>query len=71
MIGQVDLVNDLLGWPEWRHDARTWAKRFFAALEPVTRYLRAVPDDWWPAPRRAFAASMLWRRLVWLWKHLP
>jgi hypothetical protein len=65
------MLRDLLAWPEWHRDARGWARRFLDARGPAARYLGTVPDDWWPAPRRAFAITMLWRRLVWLWSHLP
>jgi len=71
LISQANVVDDLLGWPEWRRDARRWVERFAAALPAASRYLAGVPDEWWPRERRRFAEVMLWRRLVWLWSHLP
>ncbi len=66
LIRLSEVVTELNGWPEWRSNARDWVDRFYAALAPARSYLESVPEVWWPRRRRDFAATMLWRRLIWL-----
>jgi len=66
LIGQVDAVQALLRWPQWTNYVRGWVADFCRGLESAKDFLGSLSDSWLPPQRKALAARLLDRRLLWL-----
>ncbi len=66
LLTQERVVEEMTRWPEWENSKR-WLLKFERLLSRrIAPFLRSVPDELWPAHRRALAAQILRRRLEWL-----
>ena len=59
-ISQDEVMQIAHGWPEWKPAYEQLVPRFQELLSSeVDGMLAAVPDEWWPVPRRRFARRLL------------
>lgn len=66
LLGMVDVLAALDGWPEWPEILRSCLARTACAMDTLQQVIGQIPPEWLSQERAAFACRLLRARLEWL-----